>query len=363
MARGVAAVFQGPGRPSELVEYPLRAPAPGEVLVRVLLSTVCGSDVHAWTGRRALPTPAILGHEIVGLIEALGDDAPDDLLGRPLTPGQRVTWTEYIACGRCTPCARLALPQKCTRGRKYGHESAVAPPHLLGGFARFCYLLPGTGIALVPEELTDEEVAPVNCGVATMVAVTEAAGIQPDDTVVVLGAGLLGLYAVAMARANGAAQVIAIDAVPARRTLARRFGAGEVLDPEDLGSEGLAVRIRDDSRSGGADVVIETAGAAAALADGLRLLRPGGRFVTAGLVVPGSIVTLDASEIVRRCVTIRGVHNYAPRHLVAALDFVRDQRGRLPLRELVDTRFPLEAVDVALLAAAERRSLRPAIAP
>src|SRR5262249_25275375 len=172
---GVAAVFQGPGRPWELVESPLRPPGPGEVLVRVLLSSVCGSDVHAWTGRRSLPTPAILGHEIVGVIEALGPDAPRDLLDRPLAPGQRVTWTEYIACGHCVPCSELALPQKCEKGRKYGHESAEEPPHLLGGFAQYCYLLPGTGIALVPPELTDAEAAPVNCGIATMVAATEAA--------------------------------------------------------------------------------------------------------------------------------------------------------------------------------------------
>jgi putative phosphonate catabolism associated alcohol dehydrogenase len=360
---GVAAVFQGPGRPSELVEYPLRAPAPGEVLVRVRLSTVCGSDVHAWTGRRSLPTPAILGHEIVGVIEALGRDAPRDLLDRVLAPGQRVTWTEYIACGRCVACARLALPQKCARGRKYGHERATDPPHLLGGFGRFCYLLPGTGIALVPEELTDEEAAPVNCGVATMAAVTEAAAIEPDDTVVVLGAGLLGLYGVAMARTRTSARVIAIDGVPGRRALARRFGADETLDPQELGPDGLGASTRESRYPGAADVVIETAGAPAVLAEGLRLLRPGGRLVTAGLVVPGSIATLDASEIVRRCATIRGVHNYAPRHLVAALDFVQAQRGRLPLGELVDGRFPLQAVDAALLAAAERRALRPAVIP
>jgi putative phosphonate catabolism associated alcohol dehydrogenase len=362
MTRGLAAVFRGPGRPSELVEYPLRAPAPREVLVRVLLSTVCGSDVHAWTGRRPLPTPSILGHEIVGVIEALGQDAPRDLLGRALAPGQRVTWTEYVACGRCVACARLALPQKCAHGRKYGHESAGDPPHLLGGFARFCYLLPGTGIALVPEALTDEEAAPVNCGVATMTAVAEAAAIAPGETVVVLGAGLLGLYGVAMARSTGPARVIAIDAVPARRTFARRFGADETLDPQELEPDGLA-RPHDGSGPGAADVVIETAGAPAALPEGLRLLRPGGRLVTAGLVVPGSIVTFDASEIVRRCVAIRGVHNYAPRHLVAALDFVQAQRGQLPLGELVDGRYPLETVDAALAAAAERRALRPAVVP
>jgi threonine dehydrogenase-like Zn-dependent dehydrogenase len=110
-------------------------------------------------------------------------------------------------------------------------------------------------------------------------------------------------------------------------------------------------------------VVIETAGAASVLAEGLRLLCPGGRIVTAGLVVPNSVVALDASEIVRRCATIRGVYNYAPRHLVAALDFVRGHRANLPLGDLIDARFPLHAVDAALTAAAERRALRPALVP
>ena len=102
-------------------------------------------------------------------------------------------------------------------GRKYGQESALHPPHLLGGFGQLRYLLPGTGIALVPSELTDDEVAPVNCGVSTMAAVTEAAAIEPGDTVAVFGAGLLGLYGVAMARVKAADHVVAIDGVAARR--------------------------------------------------------------------------------------------------------------------------------------------------
>ncbi len=188
----------------------------------------------------------------------------------------------------------------------------------------------GTGIALVPSELTDDEVAPVNCGVSTMAAVTEAAAIEPGDTVVVFGAGLLGLHGMAMARVKAADHVVAIDGVAARRALARRFGADEARALDDLEAGGAGIGMRILSRRGGADVVIETAGVASALAAGLPLLRPGGRIVTAGLVVPNSVATLDASEIVRRCVTIRGVHNYAPHHLIAALDFVRKERDCLP---------------------------------
>src|SRR5262249_57349548 len=154
---GLAAVFEGPARPFALVDYPVRGAGPGEVLVRVALSSVCGSDVHAWAGRRPTPVPGILGHEIVGRIEALGDAPPRDLHGHPLAVGQRVTWTEYVACGVCVPCSQLGLPQKCAVGRKYGHETALDPPHLLGGLGRHCYLLPGTAIVPVPDVLSDAE--------------------------------------------------------------------------------------------------------------------------------------------------------------------------------------------------------------
>lgn len=360
---GLAAVFEGPGRPFRLVGYPLRAPGPGTILVRVLLSSICGSDVHAWTGRRAFPVPGILGHEIVGVIEAVGPSAPPDLRGRTLGPGQRVIWTEYVACGACLPCRVLDLPQKCAQVRKYGHERSTEPPHLLGGLAEYCYLLPGTGVLLVPDPISDAEVAPVSCGVATIAAVIEAAAIDRGDAVVVQGAGLLGLYAIAMARAVGAASVVALEAVPSRQALARRFGADAVLDPTTLDAHALGAGVRAYAPRGGADVVIETCGVPVALPQGLSVLRVGGRLVTAGLVVPGATVTLDASEIVRRCIIMRGVHNYHPRHLVRALDFVTDHCDRLPLGALVDATFPLAAADGAFVAAAERRALRPAVVP
>src|SRR5262249_20275721 len=161
----------------------------------------------------------------------------------------------------------------------------------------------------------------------------------------------------------GATRGIAVDAVGARQDRARRFGAHEAHAPESLAERDLGPSLRQHSRRGGADVVIETAGAAGALAEGLRLLRPGGRLVTAGLVVPDSVVALDASEIVRRSATIRGVHNYAPRPLVGALDAVREQRTRLPLADLVDMQVTLSTVDAALTASAERRALRPAVVP
>ena len=325
------------------------------------LSTVCGSDVHAWAGRRAVPSPAILGHEIVGVIEALGRDAAAaTYCGRALAAGQRVTWTEYVACGRCAP-ALLDLPQKCVaapevRARERGRSAA--PPRRLRGF---CYLRPGTGIVPVPAELTDEEAAPVNCGVATMVAATEAAAIGPGDAVIVLGAGLLGLYGVAMARARGARLVVALDAVPARRAL--RVGSAPTRrDRRDGG------RSRTRSRSSGkpARGTAQTRDrdgrrAEGPGATGLRMLRTGGRYVTAGLVVPGAAVTLDASRDRAPAASPSAACTTTPPGTWSGAR-LRPRPAALPLGELVQA-LPARRTRRRLRAAASRAVVRAAVVP
>lgn len=338
-------------------------PRPGELLVRVRMSTICRSDLHSWEGKRPSPTPGILGHEIVGVIEAMGDAVGPDLRGAELRVGGRVTWTLCVFCGSCYYCRVLDMPQKCVRLRKYGHEPAADPPHLLGGFAEYCYLLPGTGVLAVPEELADEEAAPVNCGVATMIAATEAASIRVGDAVAVQGVGLLGLYGIAIARARGARLIVGLDAVEERLEMARRFGADAVLNVAAADGPTVVRTVREICPPDGPDAVIEVCGVPAVLPQGLQMLRKGGRYAVAGTVFPGADVSIDANLVVSKWITLRGVHNYHPRHLVQALDFVQRNRKVFPLAELVDARFSLREIDAAFAQAAERRALRAAVVP
>lgn len=361
-AVGRAAVYHSPNAPFVIREYPLRKPQGKEVLVRISMATICRSDIHSYQGFRPNPCPGILGHEIIGRIVAMGNEVGQDLRGAPLNPGDRVTWTEYFTTGPCYHRDVLDMPQKCPGVRKYGHESADSPPHLLGGFADHCYILPGTGILRLPENLEDAEAAPLNCGVATMAAVTEAAGIGMGDAVVVQGLGLLGLYGSALAKSRGARIVIGIDPVRARRDLAGRFGADVTLDPGDEG-EALVDLVKSRCGPDGADAIIEVTGEPGVVPAGLSMLRTGGRYTLAGLVNPGAHVSVDANLILRRCLTVRGVHNYHPRHLVQALDFVVSNRGRFPFADLIDGRYSLEEINDAFRDAAERRVLRAAIIP
>jgi putative phosphonate catabolism associated alcohol dehydrogenase len=360
---GRAAVYDAPNAPFQVREYPLRDVCPDEALVRITMATICRSDIHSYQGHRPNPCPGILGHEIIGTIDQLGDKVRTDLRGDALSVGDRVTWTEFFAHGPSYYRDVHDMPQKAPGVRKYGHDHVDEDPHFLGGFAEYCYILPGTGILKLPENLPDVEAAPLNCGVATMIAVTEAAEIGPGDSVVVQGLGLLGLYGCAIAKARGAARVIALDAVEDRLAMGRRFGADETIDIAGFSEADLIAAVRSAARPDGADAAIEVCGHPAAVPAGLQMLRTGGRYVIAGLVNPDAHMTLDGNQILRRWLTIRGVHNYHPRHLVQALDFVTANRERFPFSDLVDAQFSLDELDTAFARAAERSVLRAAIVP
>jgi alcohol dehydrogenase len=300
----------------------------------------------------------VLGHEIVGTIIAFGDASPPrDLRGGPLALGDRVTWTLAASCGNCFFC-RHDLPQKCEELVKYGHTEAVAGRDLLGGFADCCLLAAGTGIVKVPATLPDELAAPANCAVATVAACYRLAGPLDGAVVAVIGCGVLGLFACAMARALGAAEVIACDVAAARETIARDFGAGHFAAPGDLVAVACAV-----TAGRGADVVIELSGASTGVAAAIEVLRTGGTAVIAGTTTPCQPVALDPHQLMRRMLTIHGLHNYAPRDLVAAMDFLENHAASLPLARLHGGSFPLAEIDRAFAAAAAHPGTRVAVIP
>lgn len=360
---GLVAVYDTPNAPFELRLFPVREPRPGEVLVKVRMCTICRSDVHSYLGHRPNPTPGVLGHEIIGTIVELGAGVTHDMRGDPLRTGDRITWSEYFIPGDSYQTEVLDLPQKSPGVDKYGHMAVTTEPHHHGGFGQYCYILPKSWILRLPDVLTDEEATPVNCGVATVICVTERAEIRMGATVVVQGLGLLGLYAAAIAKARGARRVIGIDTVAARRVLGGRFGCDHVLDPAAMTEAELVGQVRALCPPDGADAVIEVCGYPGVVPSGIAMLRTGGHYVLGGVVNPDSFVNIDVNQILRKLITLRGVHNYHPRHLIEALDFVTANRTRFPFGELVDGRYRLDQVGRAMKDAADRTVLRAAIVP
>ncbi len=140
---GRAAVYDAPNTPFVIREFPVRDVKPDEVLVQITMSTICRSDIHSYQGHRPNPCPGILGHEIVGVIDQLGENIVHDMRGDQLAVGVRVTWTEYFYHGESYYRDVHDMPQKSPGLRKYGHALVEDDPHFLGGFADYCYILPG----------------------------------------------------------------------------------------------------------------------------------------------------------------------------------------------------------------------------
>ena len=178
-----------------------------------------------------------------------------------------------------------------------------------------------------------------------------------------MGDEAAGIYGAAMARARGATRVIGIDTVAARLETAHHFGATSSLNAAELSEQDLIEAVREQTGPDGADVVLEVCGNANVIPAGIQMLRRGCRYTTAGLVSPGANVTFDANLLVQRLVTLRGIHNYHPRHLLQAHDFVLSARERFPFGDLIEARFPLEQINDAFQQAAERIVLRACVTP
>ena len=214
---------------------------------------------------------------------------------------------------------------------------------------RTYYLLKATQwVFKVPDGLPDELVAPVNCALSQVVYGLQQIGVWLGDTVVVQGAGGLGIYACGVAKDMGAGRVIVIDAIPERLALARQFGADEVIDFKQIPEKADRVRrVRELTGGFGADVVVEVAGIAGVVQEGLEMTRVGGRYLWMGNIVPGVATEIVPHDAVRQPKTIRGVLAYDRWVIPRALDWVSRTREKYPFAKLVGARFPLEQINEA----------------
>ncbi|HJP31265.1 MAG TPA: zinc-binding dehydrogenase [Candidatus Latescibacteria bacterium] len=356
VTHAVARVFDGPERPLRQQEFALPDTlAEGEVLVAVRLATLCGSDLHTIEGRRTESTPAILGHEGVGEVVHCGS-------GRDgLRCGDRVTWSIADSCGHCAYCTDFALPEKCARLFKYGHATVADGHGLNGTYASHIVLRRGTRVLPVADSLNDSVVAPANCALATVANVLSHVPASAAS-VLVQGAGLLGIYACAWLRDRGVRTVFCTDPVPERRQLAQRFGAR----PLDCDHDSAGDR-QDQIRSvapEGVDAVLELSGSRAALLEGIDHIRTGGVCVLAGMVHPDSdLGGLTGERIIRKCLALHGVHNYSPHHLEEGLAFLERTVGHLPFADLVSPALPLSRFEEAIELSRQCRWLRVAVTP
>ena len=355
-----ASVFDPATRRFENKCFDSPDPLPGEVTIRVTCCTICGSDIHTYTGRRSGPPECVLGHEIIGAVEGWGGESPPfDFYGKPIQTGQRVTWSIAVGCGECFFCQN-DLSQKCTSLFKYGHES-IGARGATGGLSEFCTLLPGTAIFPIPETISDRVACPSNCATATVTAAlrtAEAVQSINDQTIIVTGLGMLGLTACAMSSEKSARQIIAIDINPKRLELSREFGATTCIHADNTEIKSVVAELTDGR---GADIALEFAGVTSAVHTCLDNLRTGGTLVLAGSVFPDKELQFKPEVLVRRMLTLRGIHNYIPRDLAVALDFLEKFHSKYPFDGLVERNFDLANTERAFEYSCEHQPVRVAV--
>ena len=342
-----AQVFLGADQPLKKEEKLLpKTLGAGEMLVRITLATICGSDLHTLSGHRQEETPCILGHEAVGRIVATGQERVT------WRQGQRVTWSIADSCGNCVACMDFALPEKCHHLFKYGHASLENGSGLNGCYATHIVIRKGTHVVEVPEDLNDAVVAPANCALATMVNATSDLP-NPCNSALIQGSGLLGIYACALLHQRGVARIYCMDQIASRREFSEKFGGIPIGNIDEICSR----------EPNGVDLAIEVTGAPQILNEGVSALRVGGHYIFVGMVHPDSILPITGEQIIRKCLRIRGVHNYSPQHLEEAIKFLQQTQHYYPYKDLIRPPLSLSELPVAIKIAESKEFFRVAVKP
>lgn len=348
----LAAVMPAPRASVEIREFVEPGLPDGGALLKTAFSEVCGTDVHLWHGRLSgVPYPIIPGHVTTGTLDKIRG-ALRDVSGAPLREGDRLAFFDvHRTCGRCLACTVHRTPTRCPSRRVYGITDS-ATEGLFGGWSQKVYLEPGVIVAKLPDAVSFEAYIGGGCGLLTSVHIIERSRITQGDTVVVQGAGAVGMSTAALARRAGAGQVIVIGAPADRLALAADMGADHVIDIDRMSSDERVQRVLDLTGGLGADVVVEAAGSPRAFEEGLLMARNGGAYVIAGHYTNTGDSTINAHEhINRKHLDIRGCWGSEVSHFLRALRALERYGSEVPWERIGAATYGLAQLNEALATA------------
>jgi 2-desacetyl-2-hydroxyethyl bacteriochlorophyllide A dehydrogenase len=318
-----------------------------DAVVRVEATGVCGSDLHIYHGRVQIEPGFTIGHEYVGTVVAAGDGV------ERVAVGDRVLGCFQTACGKCWFCRR-GLFQRCQHSRTFGHGATLGS---LQGTQADMALIPNADLVLrkVPEGMSSDVALFAGDVMGTGFHAVSASGMRPGDVVAVLGLGPVGLCAAQVARASGAAKVIAIDTVPDRLELARSLGA----EPVHLVDEDPKAAVRDATEGRGADVAIDAVGDPRALETAIRLTRACGSVQCIGVYAERAEVHMGLLWL--KAITLRGGHANVLAHVDPVLAMMSS--GVLDPSPMVTHHMPLEEAAEAYAIYDRREALKIILTP
>lgn len=358
MAYARASVLVETGR-VETWEVPIVDPEPGGALVRVIAGGVCGSDVHIRSGEAGeMPFPIILGHEGVGAIERLGHGVTTDYAGQDVAVGDLVYWAPIALCHRCHSCTVLD-EAPCDNSRFFEH----AEKPNWGSYADYAWLPSGLAFFKLPKVASVDAVIALGCALPTALRGFDRCGpVRLGETVVVQGAGPVGLSAVMVARQAGARQVIVIDQHEDRLARAMALGATATIPLTDAPEE-RARRVAELCGPNGADVVVEAAGVLQAFPEGVNLTGNHGRYIILGLWGAIGQQAISPRDLTIKNLTIGGATFPKPKHYHQALHLAVRLQDELPLADLVTHRFGIGGANDALDLTAAGKVIKAVIDP
>ena len=310
-----------PTQPLQLIELSDPSPAAGEIVVDIQRAGICHTDAHYRAGTGTTNLPITLGHEVAGVVSAVGEGVKD------LREGQRVALHYLLSCGECPRCKKHG-EQFCPTGEMLGKERD-------GGYAQRI-VVPAFNAIPIPDEVSSEVAAIMMCSTATAYHALRLANIQKGDSVAVLGFGGLGVSAVQLARALGASEIYAVDVVPEKLALAEKFGA----IPLDARETPVHKAVLGATDGRGVDVAVEFTGNAKVAHGGLRSLSPGGRLMIVAINLRQFEFNPFTDLLVRER-RIIGCSDHTRAELVELMELART--GAIDISGAITRRVPLEA--------------------
>lgn len=376
-----AAVMVAPGKLEyQELPYPDHL-EPGAMIVKMEMSGICGTDKHAFLGETTLyggteaeqdmVFPSVHGHENSGIVvEMNGDNI--EYSGKPLKVGDRVTNCPNVVCGECWYCRSVHGYPYCSHHEGIGMTYyADRFPYIVGGWAEYMYLPPKSWVYKVPEYIPVEYSCMSELFVVTAIldrakeyAAYAGKGFHFGDTVVVQGAGPIGMLMVAKARMLGAGKIISLDTFDKKLELAKEFSADLTINVKDMSDEDLVEAIRSETEGRGADVVVETVGRPDVLKVGLEMLRRGGTYLETGNFADTGNVSLNVHRhIAAKNVLIYGNTNHPFDGYYAAFEMMWRYKDQFPVEKLITHRFKLEQAQQAMQKSFEEDALKVVFTP
>ena len=339
-----AAVFREVNKPMEIEEISVSKPGPREVLIRTKAAGICHSDLHFWNGSYPGQVPMVLGLESAGVVEQVGSDV------HYVKPGDHVITCLSVFCGHCEQCltGHMSLCKEPETNRTKEEEPRLSHNDQpltqfaqLGSFAEMM-LVHEHALVKVREDMPMDRAALIGCGVTTGIgAVIHTAKVEPGSTVAVIGCGGIGLSAINGAALAGAARIIAVDMVPSKLELARKFGATDVIDASDGEAVGKVIEMT----GGGVHYSFEAIGLKSTAEQAFQMLRAGGAATIIGMIPPGQMVSLHGVDFLSEK-KIQGSFMGSNRFRVDMPRFIDFYlQGKLHLDDLISNRIALTDIN------------------